>query len=181
MVELADPQIWLSLLTLTVLEIVLGIDNIVFIAVLTQKLPPERQASARRLGIAMALITRLMLLFAIAWVIGLTAPLFELFGHSVSWRDIILIAGGGFLIYKATREIHDGLEGQEGETTARAAASFAGVVAQTLRMTRYLRTPRRRRTDRCSTSVSRPDELVRPSSGSCWMVGSTTDKAQTVS
>jgi predicted tellurium resistance membrane protein TerC len=130
MPELADPQIWLSLLTLTVLEIVLGIDNIVFIAVLTQKLPPERQASARRLGIAMALITRLMLLFAIAWVIGLTAPLFELFGHAVSWRDIILIGGGGFLIYKATHEIHGSLEGEDGEAKTRVAATFFGVVAQ---------------------------------------------------
>jgi predicted tellurium resistance membrane protein TerC len=130
MPELADPQIWLSLLTLTVLEIVLGIDNIVFIAVLTQKLPPERQASARRLGIIFALVTRVMLLLAIAWVIGLTAPLFEIFGHPVSWRDIILIGGGAFLIYKATHEIHDGLEGQEGETSARIAASFAAVVAQ---------------------------------------------------
>jgi predicted tellurium resistance membrane protein TerC len=131
MVELADPQIWLSLLTLTVLEIVLGIDNIVFIAVLTQRLPPERQSAARRLGIAMALVTRLMLLFVISWVIGLTAPLFELFDHAVSWRDIILVAGGAFLIYKATHEIHESLEGEEeAENTAHVAAGFAAVVAQ---------------------------------------------------
>ncbi|MEX0810010.1 MAG: TerC family protein [Dongiaceae bacterium] len=130
MPELADPQIWLSLLTLTVLEIVLGIDNIVFIAVLTQKLPPERQRAARQLGIGLALITRLMLLFAISWVIGLTAPLFELFGHGVSWRDIILIAGGAFLIYKATHEIHEGLEGNEEEGTTRVPAGFVAVVAQ---------------------------------------------------
>lgn len=130
MPELADPQIWLSLITLTVLEIVLGIDNIVFIAVLTQKLPPERQAAARRLGIGFALVTRLMLLLAIAWVIGLTAPLFEIFGHPVSWRDIILIGGGGFLIYKATHEIHDGLEGEEESTTGRVAAGFVAVVVQ---------------------------------------------------
>ncbi|MEX2298626.1 MAG: TerC family protein, partial [Dongiaceae bacterium] len=130
MPELADPQIWLSLLTLTVLEIVLGVDNIVFIAVLTQKLPAEKQKRARQLGIALALITRLMLLFAISWVIGLTAPLFELFGHGISWRDIILIAGGGFLIYKATHEIHEGLEGDEDEATTRVPAGFAAVVAQ---------------------------------------------------
>jgi len=130
MPELADPQIWLSLITLTVLEIVLGIDNIVFIAVLTQRLPRERQPSARRLGIGFALITRLMLLLAIAWVIGLTSPLFALFGHPVSWRDIILIGGGAFLIYKATHEIHESLEGEEGEDETRIAAGFAAVVAQ---------------------------------------------------
>ncbi len=130
MPELADPQILLSLVTLTVLEIVLGIDNIVFIAVLTQKLPPERQASARRLGIAFALLTRLLLLLTIAWVIGLTAPLFEILGHPVSWRDIILIGGGAFLIYKATHEIHEGLEGEEGEASGRIAAGFVAVVAQ---------------------------------------------------
>jgi predicted tellurium resistance membrane protein TerC len=130
MPELADPQIWLSLITLTVLEIVLGIDNIVFIAVLTQKLPAHQQPAARRFGIGLALITRLLLLLAIAWVIGLTQPLFEIFGHGVSWRDLILIGGGGFLIYKATQEIHDGLEGKEGEASGRVAASFVAVVAQ---------------------------------------------------
>jgi predicted tellurium resistance membrane protein TerC len=128
--DLQDPQIWLSLLTLAVLEIVLGIDNIVFIAVLTQKLPKERQALARQLGIGFALVTRLMLLFAIAWVIGLVEPIFEIFGHPVSWRDIILIGGGAFLIYKSTHEIHGSLEGEQDEVGRRIAANFFAVVAQ---------------------------------------------------
>lgn len=128
---LSDPQIWASLLTLTALEIVLGIDNLVFIAIIAGRLPPERQDSARQLGLALALITRLALLASIVWIIGLTRPLFEVFGHAVSWRDIILIAGGFFLLYKGTREIHHRLEGDaapEAENTAR--ASFAGVIAQ---------------------------------------------------
>ena len=127
---LFSAETWIALVTLTVLEIVLGIDNIVFIAVLTQKLPKERQAAARRLGIGFALITRLLLLLTIAWVIGLTAPIFEIFGHPVSWRDIILVGGGAFLIYKATHEIHGSLEGEEDEGGRRVAANFFAVVAQ---------------------------------------------------
>jgi predicted tellurium resistance membrane protein TerC len=127
---LADPQIWLSLLTLTTLEIVLGIDNLVFIAVLVEKLPTAQQASARRVGIALALITRLMLLAALAWIIGLTAPVIELFGQEFSWRDIILIGGGLFLLYKGTVEIHEKLEGQEGESSAKVKASYIAVVTQ---------------------------------------------------
>jgi predicted tellurium resistance membrane protein TerC len=128
---LRDPQIWASLLTLTGLEIVLGIDNIVFIAILAGRLPEERRAQARRVGLALALITRLALLASIAWIIGLTDPLFELRGHPVSWRDIILIAGGLFLLYKGTREIHERLEGDEPHAVgAKAAASFGSVVAQ---------------------------------------------------
>lgn len=127
---LADPQIWLSLLTLTTLEIVLGIDNLVFIAVLVEKLPENRRATARRVGIALALISRLVLLSAIAWIIGLTAPVFDLFGHAFSWRDIILIGGGLFLLYKGTVEIHERLEGQEGESSAKVQATFAAVVTQ---------------------------------------------------
>src|SRR6266576_3691512 len=128
---LLDAQIWASLLTLTALEIVLGIDNLVFIAILAGRLPAERQDRARRVGLALALITRLALLASIAWIIGLTQPLFELFGHAVSWRDIILIAGGFFLLYKGTREIHDRLEGDAPhEAASPARTSFGGVVVQ---------------------------------------------------
>ncbi len=127
---LADPQIWLSLITLTTLEIVLGIDNLVFIAVLVEKLPKHQQPTARRVGIGLALVTRLMLLAAIAWIIGLTAPLFTAFDQAFSWRDIILIAGGLFLLYKGTMEIHEKLEGQEGGASAKVQAKFAAVVVQ---------------------------------------------------
>jgi predicted tellurium resistance membrane protein TerC len=127
---LANPEIWLSLLTLTALEIVLGIDNLVFIAVLVGKLPKDQQPRARSLGIIMALVPRLLLLLAIAWVIGLTEPLFEIFGHGFSGRDIILFAGGLFLLYKATHEIHTSLEGDEGEASARVRAKLAAVVTQ---------------------------------------------------
>jgi predicted tellurium resistance membrane protein TerC len=125
-----NPDIWLSLLTLTALEVVLGIDNLVFIAVLVEKLPPEQRPLARRLGIGAALLSRLLLLATLSWIIGLTAPIFELLGQPVSWRDLILIAGGFFLLYKATHEIHDSLEGDEGSASARVRASFASVVTQ---------------------------------------------------
>ena len=128
---LSDPQIWASLLTLTALEIVLGIDNIVFIAILAGRLPAERRHRARQVGLALALITRLGLLASIVWIIGLTDPLFELRGHAVSWRDIILVAGGLFLLYKGTREIHERLEGEEPHPAAtKGAASFGSVVVQ---------------------------------------------------
>jgi predicted tellurium resistance membrane protein TerC len=126
---LTDPQIWVSLVTLTALEIVLGIDNLVFIAIVAGRLPPARQNSARQVGLALALITRLALLASIVWIIGLTRPLFDLFGEPVSWRNIVLIAGGLFLIYKGTREIHRRLEG-EGQEEASGRTSFTGVVAQ---------------------------------------------------
>jgi len=128
-----NPEIWASLLTLTALEIVLGIDNLVFIAILAGRLPAEQQGRARQIGLALALISRLALLASIAWIIGLTQPLFELFGHTVSWRDIVLIAGGLFLLYKGTREIHHALEEDEpeGEDEHRnGRVSFAGVVTQ---------------------------------------------------
>ncbi len=125
-----SPQIWIALLTLTVLEIVLGIDNIVFISILAGKLPPERQASARRLGLMLAMGTRILLLLSIVWVIRLTAPLFTAFGQEISGRDLILLAGGVFLLYKATHEIHDRLEGDEGHASARVAASFGAVIVQ---------------------------------------------------
>ncbi|MDR3436845.1 TerC family protein [Telmatospirillum sp.] len=128
---LTDPQIWASLLTLTALEIVLGIDNLVFIAILAGRLPAGRQHRARQLGLGLALITRLMLLASISWIVGLTAPLFSAFGHVVSWRDAILIAGGFFLLYKGTHEIHQRLEGSESsEGGPRGGATLAGVVGQ---------------------------------------------------
>src|SRR4029079_4194092 len=128
---LADPNIWASLVTLTALEIVLGIDNLVFIAILVGRLPENRRGSARGLGVAVAVLSRLALLASIAWIIGLMTPVFELFDHAFSWRDIILIAGGLFLLYKGTREIHERLEGgAERAASVRAAASFGGVLAQ---------------------------------------------------
>ena len=127
---LADPQGWIALLTLTALEIVLGIDNIVFISILSGKLPPEDQPRARLIGLALAMVMRIALLFSLAWVIRLTAPLFEVFGHEISGRDLILIVGGLFLLAKATREIHLKLEGEEGHSGKRVAHSFGGVLVQ---------------------------------------------------
>jgi predicted tellurium resistance membrane protein TerC len=123
---------WVALLTLTVLEIVLGIDNIVFISILACKLRKEERERARRLGLSLAMITRLGLLLAITWVMGLTAPLFTALNNEISGRDLILLAGGLFLIAKSTHEIHDKLEGDEGAGTARAAASFTSVIIQIL-------------------------------------------------
>lgn len=119
-----------SLLTLTLLEVVLSIDNLVVIAVLVGKLPKERQAAARYTGMTLALVPRLVLLFFISWIIGLTEPLVTVFGHDISGKDMILAAGGLFLIYKATMEIHASLEGEDGEASARVMSSFGAVVAQ---------------------------------------------------
>jgi predicted tellurium resistance membrane protein TerC len=127
---LLSPEAWLGLLTLTVLEIVLGIDNIIFISILAGKLPAQEQARARRAGLLGAMLTRIGLLAAIAWIIRLTAPLFTLLGHPFSGRDLILIAGGLFLLAKSTREIHESLEGDAGHAGARVRASFAAVVGQ---------------------------------------------------
>ena len=127
---LTSPEIWAALVTLTVLEIVLGIDNIIFISILAAKLPAAQQARARRLGLAMAMLMRIALLFSLAWVIRLTAPLFSVLGEEISGRDLILIGGGLFLLAKSTHEIHDKLEGEEGRATAKVAASFAGVIVQ---------------------------------------------------
>ena len=128
---LLNPEIWIALATLTALELVLGIDNIIFISILAGRLPPHQRSKARRLGIAVAAISRLALLFAIAWVIGLTAPLFEVFGNTFSWRDLILIGGGLFLIGKATHEIHQKLEGASKPPGAAAAVrTFGGVILQ---------------------------------------------------
>ena len=128
---LLNPEIWVALATLTALELVLGIDNIIFISILAGKLPPAQRDRARRLGIALAAVTRLALLLAIAWIVGMTAPLFSAFGHAFSWRDLILIGGGLFLIGKATHEIHQKLEGaSEHVAPGAAAATFASVIAQ---------------------------------------------------
>jgi predicted tellurium resistance membrane protein TerC len=129
---LTNPEIWIALATLTALELVLGIDNIIFISILAAKVPPAQRDKARRVGITLAAVTRLGLLFAITWIIGLTAPLFALLGQDFSWRDLILIGGGLFLIAKATHEIHQKLEGATEQVTSgsAAAASFGSVVTQ---------------------------------------------------
>jgi predicted tellurium resistance membrane protein TerC len=129
---LTDPQIWIALLTLTALEVVLGIDNVVFISILAGKLPVDQQERARRVGLGLAMVTRILLLLAIAWVIRLTAPLFEVLGHEISGRDIILITGGLFLIAKSTHEIHQKLEGEEGHSSRRIPPSFTSVIIQIL-------------------------------------------------
>ncbi len=136
---ITSPEIWISLLTLIVLEIILGIDNIVFISILAGKLPQQLQAKARQTGLMLALITRLLLLCGLAFMVKLTRPLFEIptLGilhepHGVSGRDLILILGGLFLLWKSTNEIHDKLEGEEGEVSRRVAPKFAAVVAQIL-------------------------------------------------
>lgn len=127
---LLDPQVWASLLTLTALEIVLGIDNLVFISILSNNLPEHQQASARRTGLAAAVITRLLLLATIAWLAGVTQPLFFVMDHAVSLRDIVLIGGGLFLLAKGTTEIHTTVEGVEEEMRAPKAASFVAVIVQ---------------------------------------------------
>jgi len=128
---ITDPQIWISLITLTGLEIVLGIDNIIFISILAGKLPAEQQAKARQTGLMLALITRILLLASIAWMAKLTTPLFTLLGHGVSGRDLILILGGIFLLVKSTMEIHEKLEGHDGGANpTRATAKFGAVLVQ---------------------------------------------------
>ncbi|MCJ7623555.1 MAG: TerC family protein [Anaerolineaceae bacterium] len=125
-----NPEIWIGLITLTVLEIVLGIDNIVFISILAGKLPQDQQSRARRVGLALAMLTRIGLLISLSWVIGLTAPLFSVFDLQVSGRDLILIAGGLFLLAKSTTEIHDKLEGSDEHAKARISPSFTSVIIQ---------------------------------------------------
>ena len=129
---LTNPEAWIGLLTLTVLEIVLGIDNVIFISILAGKLPAEQQSKARTIGLALAMLTRIALLFSLSFIMRLTTPLFELFGHGVSGRDLILLAGGLFLIGKATHEIHSKLESEEGHASARVAPTFTSVIIQIL-------------------------------------------------
>jgi predicted tellurium resistance membrane protein TerC len=130
MARLADPQAWVALLTLTALEIVLGIDNIVFISILSSRLPVNQQDRARTLGLALAMLTRIALLCSLAWVIRLTAPLVTVLGQEISGRDLILICGGLFLLGKSTHEIHDRLEGAEGQAAAKALPSMGAVIVQ---------------------------------------------------
>lgn len=127
---LSDPAVWIAFATLTVLELVLGIDNVIFISILSGKLPPEQQARARYIGLALALIMRVILLFSLSWVIGLTAPLFSIFGREISGKDLVLLVGGLFLIGKSTHEIHGSLEGEEGHGAEKSYASFTGVIIQ---------------------------------------------------
>ncbi|MBC7745589.1 MAG: TerC family protein [Flavobacterium sp.] len=141
---LSDPEIWISLITLTVLEIVLGIDNIIFISIMASKLPKDQQKKARQVGLALAMITRILLLLSLTWIMTLTKPLFsvgELIGLtdqewieklSISGRDLILIIGGLFLIYKSTSEIHDKLEGEDHTVENKVVATFSGVIIQIL-------------------------------------------------
>ncbi len=127
-----DPQIWAAFLTLTVLEVVLGIDNIIFISIVSGRLPEEQRAKARNLGISLALIMRLVLLFSLTWLMGLTGTLFAVFSHEVSGKDLILLGGGLFLVYKAVMEIHEKLEGGAHEQQTGSKASFASVIATIL-------------------------------------------------
>jgi predicted tellurium resistance membrane protein TerC len=129
---IANPDVWISLLTLTALEVVLGIDNVIFISILAGKLPAHQQDRARKLGLSLALITRILLLCSLAWMMRLTTPLFSVIDHGVSGRDLILILGGLFLIGKSTHEIHGKLEGEDGAATARLAPSFFAVIVQIL-------------------------------------------------
>lgn len=128
---LADPAIWVSLATLTLMEVILGIDNIVFISVLVSKLPQDQADRARQLGLTLALVFRIILLLVLAWIIGLSKPVFSVFEHAFSWRDIILIAGGAFLIYKATYEIHHVIEDpHEDDIQQKAGDAFGAIIAQ---------------------------------------------------
>ena len=130
MTWLTSPETWIALLTLTVLEIVLGIDNIIFISILAGKLPAGEQPRARTVGLTLAMVTRILLLLSLTGIMRLTRPLFSPFGHPFSGRDLILLLGGLFLLWKSTREIHDKLEGEEGRQNVKAGATFGGVIVQ---------------------------------------------------
>jgi len=129
---ITDPKIWIAFVTLVALELVLGVDNVIFISILAGKLPPDQQGKARRTGLALAVISRILLLFSLSWIIGLTEPVFTIFNFDISGRDIILFIGGMFLVGKATYEIHEKLEGAEGHASAQVKATFASVIFQVL-------------------------------------------------
>ena len=133
---LTDPQAWIAFATLTALELVLGIDNIIFISILVDRLPPERRETARRIGLGLAMFMRVALLLTLAWIVGLVAPLFTVLGNEISGRDLILLAGGLFLLWKATGEIHELLEGAQGHDGsspgAAARATFGSIIGQVI-------------------------------------------------
>jgi len=132
MAWLTDPQVWMALVTLSALEIVLGIDNIIFISIQAGKLPVHQQEKARLVGLGLAMFIRIALLFSLTWLMGLTAPLFTVLGNEISGRDLILISGGLFLLWKSTMEIHEKLEGEEEISAARVGATFGAVIVQIL-------------------------------------------------
>jgi predicted tellurium resistance membrane protein TerC len=127
---LIQPEIWIALITLVVLELVLGVDNVIFISILAGKLPRDQQPRARTVGIMLAVVTRILLLLSLSWIIGLTRPLFAVFDFSISGRDLVLIVGGIFLLWKSTHEIHQKLEGVEGHASASVKSTFISVVVQ---------------------------------------------------
>ncbi len=129
---LTNPEIWIALLTLTSLEVVLGIDNIIFISILASKLPVEQQSKARQVGLGLAMFVRIALLFSLSWIIGLTEPFLTVLGFEISGRDLILLLGGLFLLAKSTYEIHHKLEGEEGHASAKVKAAFTSVIIQIL-------------------------------------------------
>lgn len=129
---LSDPQLWIAFLTLTMLELVLGIDNIIFISILVDRLPPESREKARKIGLFLAMFMRIGLLLALSWMVGLTAPVFSVAGHGISGRDLILVSGGLFLLWKSTHEIHQLLEGEEGEASSAVQATFSAIILQIL-------------------------------------------------
>jgi predicted tellurium resistance membrane protein TerC len=127
---LSQPETWIAFLTLVALELVLGVDNVIFISILAGKLPADQQKRARSTGIMMAVVTRILLLFSLSWIIGLTEPLFSVLNFEISGRDLVLIAGGLFLLWKSVHEIHQKLEGEEGHSSARVRAVFWNVIFQ---------------------------------------------------
>src|SRR5215217_1596592 len=129
---ITNPEAWVAFATLTALEIILGVDNVVFISILAGKLPVEQREKARKVGLGLAMFIRILLLLSIAWVVRLTSPLFTIVGQEISGRDLILLVGGLFLLGKSTHEMHGQLEGEEGHSSAKVVASFASVIVQIL-------------------------------------------------
>jgi len=126
----SDPEVWIAFFTLTALELVLGIDNIIFISILVDKLPPKERETARRIGLFLAMFMRVGLLLALSWIVGMTAPLFTVTGTEISGRDLILILGGVFLVWKSTKEVHQLTEGEEGPASSTVKAAFTAIILQ---------------------------------------------------